>query len=549
MTRRGLLVVWVLLHGASAAAQGTVEVEVVDLAGGRAYVRPGESAGVRRGGTVVLGRRRYPILGATDGYALVGDEGGRLKVGDRGQATVIPESEGEGERLPAPEPLAAFRGQWPDPERPADSQHPEPVPLGPLQHDERSWLALSLLGGALVPLSGSAEHVERGELRARVHVEPLHELPLRLDADAAVQLWLSHDLDRREGGDARELPRVRQLEAAYGDAYATFAALGRLRYAARTLGMLDGARAQAELADGFTLGAFGGFVPDPLDGSPASDASRFGAEVGYEARDAPVRPRLSLTAHGSRFDGALDERKLSAAADLFPEDAHVGAYGELSLYDPDNPWGASEQELSAAGVDGSVQLGIVELGARVDLQRPERSRWLASYLPPGFLCSSSAPVDDTPCFGDEARYLGSADVDVTLDRARVGASLSASRSEHGRARQVSGIVHGSLLDIIGPIRLDAALLANEGTLVHVLGARVGLGAQLARGALDFSLHYRPAVTRYDADTANYLEHAFGAGVWVFPAPELSLGLDADAIVGRDVDVLLVQTLLSVTPSF
>ena len=39
------------------AQRAEVPVEVVDVAGGRAYVRPGESAGVRRGSVVVIRKR------------------------------------------------------------------------------------------------------------------------------------------------------------------------------------------------------------------------------------------------------------------------------------------------------------------------------------------------------------------------------------------------------------------------------------------------------------------------------------------------------------
>lgn len=552
MTRRAsmaaVVCLGVSLCGGRAWAQDTVAVEVVDVAGDRAYVQPGETAGVRRGSPVALRDRRYEVIAATGGYAVILHDG-HVRVGDRGQATVVSESAEEVRRLPAPEPLAAFAGQWPDASRPADHQHPRPVPLGPVSDAARSFAALSLAEGAMVPLSGGAKSVERGEARARVHVEPFRESPLRLDADAAAQLWLAEDLDQRAGDDSRFPVRVRQLEAAYGDAAATFAALGRLRYASRTLGMLDGARAQAEVVDGFTLGAFGGLVPDPLDGMPASDASRFGAEVGYEVPEAELRPRLSLTGHGSYFDGGIDERRLVAAANVFPDDAHAGAYAELSLYDRDNPWGVNEQELSAAGADGSATLGIVELGARVDLQRPERSRWLAAFLPPGFLCTTRDPIDDMPCFGDDARYLGGLDATVTLDRVSFGGSLDGSTSERGGAEQVGGAVRTRVLDLVGPVRLDVALLASEGALVHMLGARVALGAEIVCGVLDVSLHHQPAVTRYDADTANYVEHMFGTAVWWAPAEEFELALDADTITGRDVDVLLVHTSMTVRPEF
>lgn len=530
------------LWSALASAQETVEVEIIDATRERAYLAPGEALGVRRGSTVTFQAKRYVVVAATAAYAVVEHDGG-LRTGQKGRARTIPEHAAEVRRLPAPSPLAAFRGQWPDAPRPADAQHPRPVPLGP-PPGGRSVAVLGIVGGAVVPLGGGAESVERGELRARVHVEPLHELPLRLDADAAAQLWLASDLDQRDGDEARFPVRVRQLEAAYGDAAATFAALGRLRYASRTLGMLDGARAQAELADGLTLGAFGGLVPDPLDGVPETEATRFGGELGYEVADSDLRPRLTLGGHGSRFDGAFDERRLTASADLFPDDAHLGIHGELSFHDGDNPWGASAQELSAAGADGSLRLGVVELGARVDVQRPERSRWLASHLPPGFACTSADPVADTPCFGDEARYLGSFDVGARFERVSFGGLVDASASERGGAEQLGGLLQSRVLDLVGPLRLDAALLASEGSLVHMLGARVGLGAEILRGLLDVGVHHQPAFTRYEAEADAYLEHDLGLRIWLTPTDDLALTLDADAILGRDVNALLVQTSLT-----
>ena len=56
--------------GAATARAESVPVEVVDVAGGRAYVQPGEIAGVRRGGEVTLGKRRFRVIGATDSYAI-----------------------------------------------------------------------------------------------------------------------------------------------------------------------------------------------------------------------------------------------------------------------------------------------------------------------------------------------------------------------------------------------------------------------------------------------------------------------------------------------
>jgi hypothetical protein len=90
-------------------------------------------------------------------------------------------------------------------------------------------------------------------------------------------------------------------------------------------------------------------------------------------------------------------------------------------------------------------------------------------------------------------------------------------------------------------------MTASGSVLDTVALSVGLGTPLARGLLDVSLRYRPALSRYQADTATFLEHAAGARLAIAPAGELSFSLDADAITGRDVDVLLLQTLLTWRP--
>jgi hypothetical protein len=527
-----------------------VPIEVVEIAGGRAYVSPGEAAGVRRGDAVTLNGRSYRVIAANGSGAII-DLGGRLaKVGARGHASVDPNPSAGPARLPEPHPLAAWSGQWPMPAPPAQRQHPKSVPLGPMDSAGRSRLMFSASGAGILPLSGTARTIERGEVRARLHAEPWHALPLSLDADVAARAWAAGDLDVRSGEGAREVPRVRQLEAAYGDERTLFAALGRLRYAARTVGMLDGARVQAPVYGGITLGAFGGFVPDPLDGKPTTDTSRFGAELAFEDLGVDARPHLALTAQGSRFDGALDERKLTGFIDLFPGESRVGSYVELALNDRDNPWNAPAQEVSAAGADTSVRLGVLELGARLDMQRPERSRWLAAFLPAEWLCTTRASSPSLPgedCYGDDTRYLAAGDVGLRFLRLALTLGVSHSTTEHADADQTAGFLDASVLQVVDAVRVDGSLMASTGALVQTMGAGLGLGTPLLHGLLDVSVHYRPTLMRYAVDDARFLQHTAGASIVVSPSPEVDVTLDADAVAGRDIDAIFVQTMLAWRP--
>ena len=77
MTRLGLATAWawmalLVVSGAAGAASGRrVTVKVVEIAGGRAYVVPGEAAGIGVGSVVALRDRRYRVVGATAKHAVI----------------------------------------------------------------------------------------------------------------------------------------------------------------------------------------------------------------------------------------------------------------------------------------------------------------------------------------------------------------------------------------------------------------------------------------------------------------------------------------------
>jgi len=532
---------------ASAQRRGrgpSVSVNVVDMAGGRAFLEPGGEAGIRRDDVVVIGRRRFRVIAVTRSSAVIEVDEGVVAVGNRGRVRISEAAAEETHRLPPVSPVESFEGQWPQAQRPALGQHPEHVDLGFVETRRDTRLVLSSGGGAILPLgSQEGDALGYGFLRARVHAEPLEGVPLSLDGDAALQLWVAGE---HRGGGSRPLVRVRQLELAYGEQGGLFGALGRLRYAASTIGQLDGIRVRSPALEGFTVGAFGGVVPDPLSGMPSLDASRFGLELAFEPQSAGWRPMIDLVAHGSLFDGALDERRVTAAVQLFPGRARMGAHAEVSLFDQDNPWNAPSADLTGAGVDARVRTGRFQVGARLDLRKPERSRWLASFLPASFLCTAvpqpaTIPPTPEPCAQDyDARLLGALDAGVDIGNLALSAGGTAIRTG-GRPgfEQIAGFVQARAVRLLGLLRADASVMVSSGSLLRMLSGQLGLGASLLDGVLDLSVHYHPAIARYEADIGFFAQHGLGTAIIVAPMADLEIDLTADAMLGRDLDALLL----------
>lgn len=524
----------------------TIEVEVVELAGKRAYITPGERAGLRRGDAVRLGKARLRVVAASADSALLETRGRRLRVGQRGRARVQRTQTQAVATREKPTPLAAFAGLWDTKSLPATGQTPTYVPLGqPSQTVGATRLQVSLGGAARIPTGGDAAPIYRSSLRARLSVEPFVEVPLAFDADLSAQLWLASDLAARPGRASRPLARVHTLTARYGHRDGLHGMLGRLRYAAAGLGALDGLRVQTPLAlDGLSLSAFGGAVPDPLDGTPDPQTARFGGELAYADPTSALSPRLSLSAHGSRYRGELDERRLFAEGGVAPGAGHVGGYAQVSFFDADNPWNAPSSELTAAGAHAGVRLGALHADVRLDLQRPERSLWLAAVLPQAWLCiPRPAPPSDAPeaCYGDEVRYLGQLALGLSLERVSIDLGISASRTAHADAEQNSAFASLRLLRILERVRADVSLSASDGSLFRTAALTLSPGLAASED-LDISLRYRPAIARYAADLAWFIEHAVGASVRLTARPGLSFSLDADAVQGRDVRLLLIQLL-------
>jgi hypothetical protein len=539
---------WLMLAARSQAApdERTVEVEVVDVAGGRAYISAGADAGLHEGAQVHFGRHNFAVSAISASSAVLELRKQSLKRGDKGRASVSKQTGQGAEQRKRPRELAVFQGQWPAPARPAAGQHPKPVPLGPQTQSGQTRAWLMLRGTGSVPLSHAGSPWGRGELRARVQSEPFHALPLQLDADAALQLWAASGAAYERASASRPVLRVRALQLSYGEQTGLLAAAGRLRYAASTVGQLDGVKLQAPLVEGLRLAAFGGFMPDPLSGKPTLDSARFGGELTWEDLAATLRPRVTASAQATRFDGALDERRLQLSADMFPGRSHIGAYALGSLFDRDNPWNAHAQELSAAGASFEARFGELQLSGRFDMRRPERSRWLASFLPPGWFCTlraSTSQAGQEVCRGNDARYLAQADIGWYRSSVVLNAGASVSRTKYVESEQLAGFANASFLHVLEALHLDAGVFAQTGSLIRSAALSVGAGTLLAHESVDLSLRYRPALARYYVDTGAFIEHSVGANMQWSISHNLSLTLAADAIAGRDVSVLLLQSML------
>lgn len=529
-----------------ARARGDVEVEVVDVSADRAYVRPGESAGVRAGVEVRVGRRAFRVVSATATYAMIAIEDHALEVGARGVAEVeaAAESATPSTREP-PAPPESYRDAWPATSTPSAAQTPEPVPLGQTSSGPRRLdLVLSSAGALYAPLDDRGAMLGRGEIRARVRARPFDDVPLTLLADLSAQLWLADDLDARSGNGSRPWARVRELQIVYGEGPDVRAALGRLRRPATTLGALDGLSVRTPVFENVTLGAFGGFVPNPRDQAPDFETGRFGAEVGWSDPRDPWRPSLAVIAHGSYFDGAIDERRLSAQAQLLPDGGRLGTHVELSLHDEVNPWNAPMLEVSAAGIDGSVRLGPVEIGARLDRRLPERSRWLARWLPGAWLCAPRlvAGSDPLACAGiDDARWTGSLDVGARWDQGFVRASGTViHHPSDAQLSQLSGFAAIRVVRVLDVLHGDLGFHAATGAWLDTFAGNASLGLALPDELLDVSVRYRLAYAIDRADVSGWIEHQIGGAVRITPLEELQIWAEVDGITGREVQALLAQ---------
>jgi hypothetical protein len=522
----------------------SIEVTVVQVAGKEAYLQPGAMGGLRRGARVSLNNKEYVVVQTSDSFAVVDAGKDPPHELDKGRAQVTAKTENVARQLPQPQPLASFEHAWSETEPPADSQTPKFVPLSESEENRRYDVRLSMMTGGMLPLNQPTAGIVAAEIGARIHAEPF-AAPATLDLDMSLQRWFAANLDSRNGSSARSLLWVRELLVGY-NAGTVSASVGRMRYAASTLGTLDGARVGASIGEGLALGAFGGLLPDPLGGEPSLDAQRFGVEGRYSRPDLTLRPEGALVLHGSTFRGGLDERRLSGVFGIYPALSRIGGHVEVSNFDTNNPWKAAPVELTAAGVDASMRLGVFQLGGRFDLRQPERSRWLASFLPASWLCRTvpSPPLvtsNSEPCDGSvSTRTLGEVDAGLEIDNVSmlVGGTAIGDLTQSGEPTMLGGLATARVVRIEQLLRVEGSVSYSHGTDIDMFSGTIGPGFTLLHDNLDLSAYYRNATLQYRATSTSYAQHGFGGVAMLFPNSDLLLTVQGESIAGSDVQAIL-----------
>jgi hypothetical protein len=529
------------------SADPTIEVTVIQVAGTQAYLRPGTGGGVRRRAIAVINHRQYSVVQATTSFAVIEVGNDPPREQDKGQATVVGAEADKPVELAKPRPLSAWKDEWTEEEPPASRQHPRYVPLGSEARDRRWDLRLSATAGGVIPI-GRGVAIARAEINARLHAEPF-DAPAAFDFDGSVQGWGASNLDARAGGSARPLIWVREALISYGTR-AWYGGLGRMRYAASTLGTLDGTRVRASLGEGFSAGAFGGLLPNPLSGAPSLDAQRFGVEATYNRPTAELRPEAALVIHGSTFRGSLDERRVSGTFGLYPGLSRVGGYFEVTNFDTNNPWKASAIALTAAGVDTSVRMGIFQIGGRFDLRQPDRSRWLASFLPPSWLCQTipapagAAAPGPQPCDGSVSTR-GLAMIDASVEYGNVSVTVGGSTmrdltlTDGTSPDMIGGFASGRMVRIANVARVSASASYSQSTDVNILDGWAGPGVTLLDDALDLSAYYRAATLRYRFAATSLTEQGVGITAEFFPNAEVAFTVQGEAMGGDDAKAFLL----------
>lgn len=556
---RWLLLGWAVLallafsQGARAASSRSVTVKVVDVAGGRAYLRPGEAAGVGVGSLVTVRGRRYRVVGATEQHVVIEMKGRELRIGMTGVATAKP-SEAATPKLPTPKRLSAYEGQWPDAVPPASGQTPEYVPLGNWADRQRVDLALSTNVGGVIGLKDSESSFGRASLRTRLHAEPFKQ-PVFFDVDFAVQSWFGGGISNRPGGSSRPVVLVRDLQFGYGTAQSAQVGLGRMPFVAVGVGQLDGARVRSPSWAGFSIGAFGGTLPNPLDNLPSLEATRFGGELVYQNPSLDAQPLIALSAHGSVFMGNIDERRFNAEFNVFPGNGSLAGHFELSVHDKNNIWQAPRVQVSAAGLDASIRIGLFQISGRFDMRYPERSLWLTDYLPLGYLCNTVP--DPTSSNGDQlvcqnssdARYFGGLDMSFSFSRLvlHAGGNLVHSETE-AEFEQLAGYLQARILRIAEIAWMDVSVAAYARSFVSDYAARLGAGVNIGQAG-EISAYYRVSLNQYNASPDNFLQQSAGGIFYWSILDDLDLGLRVDGMFGEDVSVLVLGSNLTWRPSW
>jgi len=536
---RLLLVSLVVIAGTRSAAADRITMRVVDVAGGVAYLDAGRAAGVVRGTKIRIGRATLTVTETTEKTSVAELGGVVVAIGATGSADVTGGVASDVRRLPAPRPVEAFREQWPETAVPAVAQNPTLVPLGSGRPPGRAHV--TVIGHAFVTADRNRIGGQ-GEGRVIASFDVLADAPLAVDLDVAGRAFRSG-----ADGQARIPGFVRTAQLRYGTTYDPRFALGRLRYAASSVGMLDGARASARVGS-LQIGAFGGVVPDPVNGKPDTSATRFGTELVYDNDTGPWRPRLALTTYGSTWEGELDEKRVTITGGAHRDAWYVDGWAEAQAFASDNPWGARAVELTGAGTTVQWRKHRLHVGSDVTFLRPERSLRLAAALPPEWLCTQRPEQGDVPsegCTGGDSWVSGSAFAGIRERRWSIDATGALGRTNGvAVAYDATGYLAGELR--FGPQRLLAGVSGGRTSFARWIGGHLGAGVALGR-RVDATLRYRPEVLDYVAATGRMLLHSAVVDVHVALDSTLDLALSGVATTGVDRDAAALLTTLAWRP--
>ncbi|HVO31280.1 MAG TPA: hypothetical protein VMV18_11105 [bacterium] len=539
---------------AAAGKTTALAVQVTEVGGGVAYVKPGEKAGLAVGQTVQFGSNAYKIIAVSAESAAVDMATGKLAVGANGSATVaVSTARAAGGRLRA---VPVGPALWGPATLPAASQAPKHVPLsagGARAHGPFNAM-IAVRASSLTPATTNtnAGPSYTGELETRADAALSSTAPLTAAADVSALGW-GGDGITPAGAPYRPWARVREMSVRWGDAWDPIGEAGRLRSAAWMLGALDGARARVPFGS-FSLGAFGGFLPDPERGALSTEDERFGLEASWRAADTSWRPEVSVVASGSRFKGQTDERRVTASGSVFGPHGSALAYTEVSAFDKTNPWNAKPVEVTAAGADATLRVGPVRVGARADMRSPERSLWLASHFPQSWLCVAAPQPSGTPepCTTENLRrWLGEADADLDLSFVALSAGGSVSSYGKGPVSDQESSVWGDIRTVSLPhgLRVMAGGHSSLGSLVDHYGGYVGAGRAFFADKLDLSVTWRSTVFTYRSLADDHVENRIEGSLLWLVRPNLDIGLMGDSATGSDARASMFLFTLVWRPSF
>ncbi len=510
----------VLVCATRIAAADRVAVKVIDVAGDTIYVEPGRSAGLAAGVVVRIGERDLVVVDSTANTAAL--RATEVAIGDTGSAEVTAGAT----KRPAPRALEAFRDQWPPAQLPAATQQITAVPLG--GSSATAQLAFFATTASTLDKGGIA-----GQAEARVvsSFAILDDRPLGADLDASARVF-SDGYNKQE----RTPFFVQAAQLRYGNPLDPSLLFGRLRYAATSVGMLDGGRV-ATHAGNFELAAFGGLVPDPVSGKPDTSATRFGVEAIYDRASSAWQPRIAIAAHGSTWEGQLDEERLSIDASASHGPTHLASWAELQAFQSDNPWGAPAIDVTGAGASAEWRSASAHLGADITFLRPERSLRLAAALPDDWLCARAPKPGDVleACKGDDFWLASSASAGLRGASWSLDAVGSLGETESiTRSVDSSGYVRGELRG--KPWRYFVALSGGHVNFADWEAIELGVGiAPSAR--FDASLAYRPERLDYVAATGAYTLHSLVGDLYFAATPRLAVAMSAVATTGEAERVL------------